>query len=81
MLVTMYELGEASKELVRCSISHLSVFGKYELSLYFISGEEQLKFISACIDKHVLIRVKGRNVSILPEDCQPVNFRFDGDLK
>ena len=79
MVVTLYTTDKSSIELVKCSISHISIFDKNEISLHFLNSDEQLKFIKVCIEQYVLFSVQGNVVKLIPEttNFQRVNYRFD----
>lgn len=79
MKVTLFTTDSASTQLLQVNVAHITIFGKNEITLHFINKEEQLKFISSCIENHVLIQCQGSKVSLIPEtsNFQRVNFRFD----
>ena len=79
MKVTLFTTDSASIQLLQVTVAHITIFGKNEIALHFIDKEEQLKFITTCIEKYVLIQFQGMKVSLIPEtnNFQRVNFRFD----
>jgi len=78
--VTLFSTDEKCDELGSVEISHMSMFEKdMRMTLRFLLGPEQVKFIELCIKHYILIQIQGQHVSIISEshNFQRVRFRFD----
>lgn len=80
MKITLFTTSADCTNLGEFKCSHISMFEKdMSIAIHFITHNDTLEFIRACINHFILIKVQGDTVTIIPEpnNYQRVRFRFD----
>ncbi len=80
MKITLFTTDVSCADLGEVQASHITMFGKNsEITVYFNTSEEQLKFINLLIKNYVLFSCQGKNITLLFEanNHQRVRYRFD----